>query len=130
MICSTNQENCFTCNKRATSALLFPENINGGRRFIMKKRNLLVTAISSILLLTSACTGTEELEEQASENFAIELADDSETVNGMKLNSDKIDDIDLDSIPDETDNCPTVSNPEQVDSNDDGIGDACSDSVR
>lgn len=34
-------------------------------------------------------------------------------------------DIDGDGIEDEFDNCPTLSNPEQTDTNMDGIGDAC-----
>jgi thrombospondin type 3 repeat protein len=37
------------------------------------------------------------------------------------------DDGDGDGIPDETDNCPTVSNHNQADSDGDGIGDACDD---
>ena len=35
-------------------------------------------------------------------------------------------DSDGDTIPDAVDNCPNVSNPDQADSNGDGIGDACS----
>jgi len=34
-------------------------------------------------------------------------------------------DTDGDGIPDEADDCPTVPDPEQIDSNHDGIGDAC-----
>jgi hypothetical protein len=34
-------------------------------------------------------------------------------------------DVDSDGTPDEFDNCPTISNPFQEDSNADGIGDAC-----
>ncbi len=34
-------------------------------------------------------------------------------------------DNDGDGVPDEEDNCPTVSNPDQADSNNDGVGDAC-----
>ena len=34
-------------------------------------------------------------------------------------------DSDLDGIPDELDNCPAVPNPDQADSDGDGIGDAC-----
>src|SRR5690606_15481854 len=34
-------------------------------------------------------------------------------------------DTDGDGIPDAADNCPSVSNPDQLDSDDDGTGDAC-----
>ena len=34
-------------------------------------------------------------------------------------------DADDDGVPDDTDNCPTVSNADQVDTNNDGVGDAC-----
>ena len=36
-------------------------------------------------------------------------------------------DIDDDGVPDEEDNCPTVANADQIDSNNDGFGDACVD---
>jgi hypothetical protein len=36
-------------------------------------------------------------------------------------------DIDDDGVPDDLDNCPEVSNPEQDDADGDGIGDACND---
>jgi len=35
------------------------------------------------------------------------------------------DDVDGDGIPDSSDNCPLVYNPDQADSNHDGVGDAC-----
>ncbi len=41
------------------------------------------------------------------------------------LDTDQIQDADQDAIPDSIDNCPTVSNYNQHDSDNDGIGDAC-----
>jgi hypothetical protein len=36
-------------------------------------------------------------------------------------------DVDRDTIVDEKDNCPSVFNPDQTDTNSDGKGDACTD---
>jgi hypothetical protein len=45
---------------------------------------------------------------------------------GTIVNDDiPLGDIDQDSVPDIIDNCPTVFNPDQTDSDGDGIGDAC-----
>ena len=40
-----------------------------------------------------------------------------------------LEDIDLDEVCDANDNCPTTSNPDQFDSDQDGIGDACDDTI-
>jgi len=87
-----------------------------------------------IPLLCAACTGVED-SGLVPESFETELANEPtaenpEIVNGTKLNttSGNPDDVDLDSIPDESDNCPTVSNTDQTDLNDDAVGDACADS--
>ncbi len=38
-------------------------------------------------------------------------------------------DSDSDGVVDEHDNCPNVANPDQADTNEDGVGDACSNIV-
>jgi hypothetical protein len=39
----------------------------------------------------------------------------------------QIADVDYDGVPDRADNCPLVCNPDQLDTNGDGKGDACED---
>lgn len=43
-----------------------------------------------------------------------------------KCDTTTLPDMDADGVPDETDNCPTVSNPDQTDADGDGYGDICS----
>lgn len=46
---------------------------------------------------------------------------------GVMLRRISVIDTDNDGVADDSDNCPTVPNPEQTDSNNDGFGDACID---
>lgn len=92
---------------------------------------LVVLGLSQLFL-----AGCNESESSSTESVPTELASDlsqndspSQIVDGIKApnnNSSPADDLDRDLISDDKDNCPTVSNWDQVDSNDDGIGDACS----
>jgi hypothetical protein len=68
---------------------------------------------------------------QALGAFAVQAGDDPKalysnafTILGSPVAAPPVD-TDGDGVPDETDNCPTVSNPDQADSNGNGIGDAC-----
>ena len=47
------------------------------------------------------------------------------TIPGGALALERVVDSDGDGIPDSTDNCPTTVNPDQADTDADGIGDAC-----
>ncbi len=94
----------------------------------MKK--FLLPFLITIPLLATACSDSSN---QGSEDIPTELAQTGEhIVEGTKNETVtqaaavvQTDDIDHDSIPDETDNCPTVANTDQKDSDGNGIGDAC-----
>jgi thrombospondin type 3 repeat protein len=93
--------------------------------------------ILPLLLLGSlvgmpACQDTGRADQTSSEDPPIELAgsstsDGSTIVHDTKMETStaSLEDTDHDSIADESDNCPTVSNADQADENGDGIGDAC-----
>ncbi len=70
-------------------------------------------------ILSASLDGTDLIEELAG----------LDAPNGLALETDspQAPDQDADGIPDDLDNCPAVANPDQTDSDDDGIGDACDD---
>lgn len=95
---------------------------------------IITSCVIASLLMTS-CTGSEEeLEdieiELASDNPSLEPPpdrEDGEVVQRTKTLSTIVnsDDLDLDHISDSEDNCPTLFNPDQEDTDDDGVGEAC-----
>jgi uncharacterized protein YegL len=58
---------------------------------------------------------------------AVHYGDDQQSVLNLPAWSVNVQqcDQDGDGIPDQTDNCPTVANPDQTDTDGDGLGDAC-----
>ena len=103
-----------------------------GRRIAMKKFYLLV--VLAVLIVFPACSdqtsddqGDQDIELAGS---STDPADAQEVVDGVKIGttSEPVgDDLDRDQIADEVDNCPTVQNTDQRDSDGDGVGDACQD---
>ena len=90
-------------------------------------RELLITLFIVSSLFLAGCSGSDEDLDPVVENAgSVEPSGGTEIVNRTKiLSSSASADIDHDSIPDDIDNCPTVPNKDQLDSNGDGIGDAC-----
>ncbi len=96
----------------------------------MKKYSLLAV-ITLLPLFMVACDGTDDLGDSGASpagDIGIATQDSSQVINGVKYDDADLapeDDLDLDSVSDEADNCPSVPNLDQVDSDGDGIGDAC-----
>lgn len=91
---------------------------------------LLLALLLTPLLLTACNDGHDPSTLNGTEDLPIEIAsgaESSQVVDATKPQSAAVvaDDIDGDQIPDSVDNCPTVPNHDQADSNGDGIGDAC-----
>jgi hypothetical protein len=61
------------------------------------------------------------VDDPASPNGSGNLSD----IGAFEVQLPPVTDTDGDSVPDETDNCPTNANPEQTDTDGDGIGNAC-----
>ena len=57
--------------------------------------------------------------------YVVGGTDHISALNVLEVYTPPIPDLDGDGIPDDQDNCPTVSNPDQIDANGDGFGDAC-----
>ena len=97
------------------------------------KRILFFLAIIAPLCITYGCGKAGFADTiSLSEGIPIELAD-TPSENGptivqntkVETSAGPVEDTDHDSIVDENDNCPTVSNADQADQDGDGLGDAC-----
>ena len=99
------------------------------------KKTLSLLLIATPLWIINGCTEAGLADTTGrSEGIPTELAEipsegDSEIVHHTKLgtSSSPTEDTDHDSILDESDNCPTVSNLDQADEDEDGVGNACAD---
>jgi len=71
---------------------------------------------NQIIYRTGPVVGFQDTVDLCATGFTCTVVDRSEGGSG---------DADLDGVPDDADNCPTVYNPNQTDRDHDGIGDAC-----
>lgn len=83
------------------------------------KRGLLILSVVTCISFVTACTGSDD----SGDESEIEL---SQIINETKLSpAPSVDDLDLDGITDDQDNCPSLFNPDQGDTDQDGIGNFC-----